>query len=104
MIDAILYVSRTGCQWRQLPHDFPNWKTVYNNFWTWRNVGTRQRIHNTLREKVRKSEGKKPAPTAAIINSQSIRSAEGGEERSYAAGKKITGRKRHLAVDTLGMG
>lgn len=103
IVDAILYVVRTGCQWRLIPKDFPNWNTVYGIFWQWRNDGTWQRIHDRLREKVRKVAGKKSTPTAAIVDSQSIRTAEGGEERGYDAGKKITGRKRHIAVDTLGM-
>jgi len=101
VINAILYVVRTGCQWRMLPKGFPNWSTVYGIFWRWRNDGTWQRIHDRLREKVRKASGKKSTPTAAIIDSQSIRTAEGGEQRGYDAGKKITGRKRHVAVDTL---
>jgi putative transposase len=103
IIDAILYVVRTGCQWRMLPTDFPNWSTVYGVFWEWRNYGVWQRIHDALREKVRRSVGKKSTPTVAIIDSQSVRTANGGEERGYDAGKKITGRKRHIAVDTLGL-
>jgi putative transposase len=103
VINAILYVVRTGCQWRMLPKDFPNWSTVYGIFWRWRNDGTWERIHDALREKVRRAVGKKSTPTVAIIDSQSIRSGEGGEERGYDAAKKITGRKRHLAVDTLGL-
>ena len=103
IINAILYVVRTGCQWRLIPKDFPNWNTVYGIFWQWRNDGIWQRIHDRLREKVLKAAGKKSTPTAAIVDSQSIRTAEGGEERGYDAGKKITGRKRHIAVDTLGM-
>ena len=103
ILNAILYVARTGCQWRMLPKDFPNWSTVYGIFWRWRKDGTWQRIHDALREKVRRAVGKKSTPTVAIVDSQSIRSAEGGEERGYDAGKKITGRKRHLAVDTLGL-
>lgn len=103
IINAVLYVVRTGCQWRMLPKEFPNWSTVYGIFWQWRNNGTWQKIHDALRAKTRKAAGKKSTPTVAIIDSQSIRSAEGGEERGYDAGKKITGRKRHLAVDTLGL-
>lgn len=103
VINAIMYVVRTGCQWRLLPINFPNWSTVYGIFWKWRNDGTWQNIHDALREKVRRAVGKKPTPTVAIIDSQSIRTAEGGKQRGYDAGKKITGRKRHLAVDTLGL-
>jgi len=103
VVNAILYVVRTGCQWRMLPKSFPNWSTVYGIFWKWRNDGAWQRIHDRLREKVRRAAGKKSTPTVAIVDSQSIRTAEGGEERGYDAGKKITGRKRHVAVDTLGM-
>jgi len=103
MINAMLYIARTGCQWRMLPKSFPNWSTVYGVFWKWRNDGTWQRIHDALRAKARKAVGKKSTPTVAIVDSQSIRTAEGGEERGYDAAKKITGRKRHVAVDTLGL-
>jgi len=103
IINAILYVVKTGCQWRMLPKDFPNWSTVYGIFWRWRNDGIWEKIHDALRKKVRRAAGKKSTPTVAIIDSQSIRTAEGGQARGYDASKKITGRKRHLAVDTLGM-
>jgi len=103
VINAVLYLNRTGCQWRQLPLDFPKWKTVYTIFRRWRLCGLWEQIHDTLRRRLRRSVGKRSMPTAAIVDSQSIRTAEGGEERGYDAGKKITGRKRHLAVDTLGL-
>lgn len=103
MLNAILYVIRTGCQWRMLPKDFPNWNTVYGLFWRWRNDGTWQKIHDALRAKTRKAAGKKSTPTVAIVDSQSTRTAEGGVERGYDSAKKITGRKRHIAVDTLGL-
>ena len=78
VINAILYVVKTGCQWRALPSDFPNWKTVYSYFLRWRNNGKWKDIHDSLREKVRTQEGKEPSPSAAIIDSQTVKTAQKG--------------------------
>jgi transposase len=103
--DAIRYLVRTGCAWRLLPHDFPPPGTVYWWFATWAADGTLARLHDALRERVRVAAGRRPAPSAAIIGSQSVRAADTvpSHSRGWDAAKKVNGRKRHLAVDTMGL-
>ena len=103
VINALLYLVRTGCQWAMLPHDFPPPGTVYWYFKQWRDDGTWERIHDALRTQVREADGRDPSPSAAILDSQSVKTTEVGGVRGYDAGKKVNGRKRHVLVDTLGL-
>jgi transposase len=105
VVNAILYLVRTGCSWRQLPKDFPPWETVYWHFARWRDDRSLDRLHDALRERVRRAEGRDEQPTAAIIDAQSVKGAAtvSAASRGYDAGKKVNGRKRHLVVDTIGL-
>lgn len=102
MINGIFYLVRAGCAWRLLPKDFGPWQTVYNYFRRWSKDGTWAALHEVLRAVARMAIGKDIQPTAAILDSQSVRSADQAGERGYDAAKKIKGRKRHVLVDTLG--
>jgi putative transposase len=105
IIDAIRYVTHNSCVWRALPADFPPWKTVYDYHAGWTADGTVNRIHNALREQVRVAEGRQRHPSAALVDSQSVRAAEtvARGSRGFDSGKKVNGRKRHIATDTTGL-
>ncbi len=103
LVNAIFYVVRSGCAWRLLPKDFGPWQTVYGYFRAWCQDWTWRFIHDALRDGLRQSAGRKVAPTAAIVDSQSVKTSEQAGERGYDAGKQVAGRKRHLAVDGLGL-
>jgi transposase len=104
-VDAILYVVRTSCSWRQLPADFPPWQMVYWYFTRWEEDKVTDRMLEVLRAQVRLQQGRNAEPTAGIIDSQSVKGADtvGRDTRGYDAGKKINGRKRFIVTDTLGL-
>jgi transposase len=105
IVNAIRYLTHNGPVWRAMPADLPHWRTVYHYVRTWQETGATRRVHDQLRETVRVLAGRGPQPTAAIIDSQSVKAADtvGKDSRGYDAGKKIEGRKRHIAVDVMGL-
>src|SRR3954466_5651824 len=103
VLNGILYIVRGGCAWRMMPTDLPPWSTCYDYLYRWRNDGTWQRLHDALRDQVRRKAGRETSPSMAIIDSQSVKTSEQGGPRGKDAHKMVSGRKRHLLVDTLGL-
>jgi putative transposase len=103
ILNGMFYIVKNGCGWRALPHDFPAWQTVYHYFRLFRLNGLWEQLNTIIREAVRQKEGREVQASAMIADSQSVKSAEGGEKRGFDGGKKVSGRKRNLLVDTLGL-
>jgi transposase len=103
VMNAILYIATTGCQWGQLPKDFPPYSTVQRYFYDWRDSGLLQTIRFALAMEARELEGREASPSAGVIDSQSVKTTESGGVCGFDAGKKVNGRKRHIVVDTIGL-
>jgi len=103
VVNAILYLNRTGCQWRALPKDYPPWSTVSDYFRAWRRDGVWQRVNDALRARVRRRAGRRRSPRTARLDSQSVKGGGAGGASGFDGGKRVTGRKRHIAVDSLGL-
>lgn len=102
IVNGIFYITKTGCQWRMLPSDFAPWSSVYGYFRTWKLSGVWDKALTLFRETYRIQAGRNARPTAAIIDAQSVKTTGPGGQRGFDAGKKVKGRKRHIAVDTMG--
>lgn len=103
IVNAIIYVVRSGCAWNLMPHDFPNFKTVFHYFSAWRKDGTWKKIHDHLRNRCRENAGRDEEPSAGIIDSQTVKMANQGGIVGYDGGKQVKERKRHIIVDVLGL-